>query len=137
MKEAGYNIQPWHTPFPIWNQSVVPYTIVAVVSLPAYRFLKSQVRWSGIFISSDHELLIDKFRLRLKKVGTTIRPFTYDLNQIPYNYTVEVTNSFKGLDLIDRVPEELWLEVHEIVQEAVIKTIPKKKKCKKAKWLSE
>ena len=67
----------------------------------------------------------------------TTRPFRYDLNQIPYNYTVEVTNRFKGLDLIDRVPEELWTEVHDIVQEAVIKTIPKKKKCKKAKWLSD
>ena len=63
-------------------------------------------------------------------------PFRYDLNQIPYYYIVEVTNRFKGLDLIDRVPEELWTEVHDIVQEAVIKTIPKKKKCKKAKWLS-
>ena len=84
---------------------------------------------------SDHELLIAKFRLKLKKVGKTTRPFIYDLNQIPYNYTVEVTDRFKGLDLIDRVPEELWTEVHDIVQEAVIKTIPKKKKCKKAKWL--
>ena len=76
-------------------------------------------------------------QLKLKKVGETTRPFRYDLNQIPYNYTVEVTKRFKGLDLIDRVPEELWTEVHDIVQEAVIKTIPKKKKCKKAKWLSE
>ena len=67
----------------------------------------------------------------------TTRPFRYDLNQIPYNYTVEVTNRFKGLDLIDRVPEELWMEVRDTVQEAGIKTIPKKKKCKKAKWLSE
>ena len=73
----------------------------------------------------------------MKKVGKTTRPFRYDLNQIPYGYTVAVTNRFKGLDLIDRVPEELWTEVHDIVQEAVIKTIPKKKKCKKAKWLSE
>jgi len=73
----------------------------------------------------------------LKKVRKTTRPFRYDLNQIPYNYTVKVTNRFKGLDLIDRVPEELWMEVRDIVQEAVIKTIPKKKKCKKAKWLSE
>ena len=72
----------------------------------------------------------------MKNVGTTIRPFRYDLNQIPYDYTVEVTNRFKGLDLIDRVPEELWTEVCDIVQEAVIKTIPKKKKCKKAKCLS-
>ena len=73
----------------------------------------------------------------MKKVGETTRTFRYDLNQIPYDYTVEVRNRFKGLDLIDRVPEELWMEVHDIVQEAVIKTIPKKKKCKKAKWLSE
>ena len=73
----------------------------------------------------------------MKKVGETIRPFRYDLRQIPYDYTVEVTNRFKGLDLIVRVPEELWTEVHDIVQEAVIKTIPKKMKCKKAKWLSE
>ena len=73
----------------------------------------------------------------MKKVGKTTRPFRYDLNQIPYNYTVAVTNRFKGLDLIDRVPEELWMEVHDIVQKAVIEIIPKKKKCKKAKWLSE
>ena len=73
----------------------------------------------------------------MKKVGRTTRPFRYDLNQIPYYYTVEVTNRFKGLDLIHRVPEELWTEVRDTVQEAVIKTIPKKKKCNKAKWLSE
>ena len=73
----------------------------------------------------------------MKKVGKITRPFRYDLNQIPYDYTVEVTNRFKGLDLIDRVPEELWMEVCDIVQEAGIKTMPKKKKCKKAKWLSE
>ena len=75
-------------------------------------------------------LLIAKFRLKLKKVGKTTRPFRYDLNQIPYDFTVEVTNRFKGLDLIDRVPDELWTEVHDIVQETGIKTIPKKKKCK-------
>ena len=73
----------------------------------------------------------------MKEVGKTTRPFTYDINQIPYDYTVEMTNRFKGLDLIDRVSEEVWAEVHDIAQEAVIKTIPKKKKCKKAKWLSE
>ena len=73
----------------------------------------------------------------MKKVGKTTRPFRYDLNQIPNYSTVEVTNRFKGLDLIDRVPEKLWKMVHDIVQEAVIKTISKKKKCKKAKWLSE
>ena len=71
------------------------------------------------------------------KVGKTTRPFRYDLNQIPYDYTVEVRNRFKRLDLLDRVPEELWTEVHDIVQEAGVKTIPKKKKCNKAKWLSE
>ena len=70
-------------------------------------------------------------------VVNSSRPFRYDINQILYGYTVEVTNRFKGLDLIDRVPEELWTEVHNIVQEAMVKTIPKKKKCKKAKWLSE
>ena len=91
----------------------------------------------GADCGSDHELFIAKFRLKLKKVGKTTRPFRSDLNQIPYNYTVEVRNRFKGLDLIDRVPEELWMEVHDIVQEAGIKTILKKKKCKKAKWLSE
>ena len=73
----------------------------------------------------------------MKKVGKTTRPFRYDLNQIPYDYTVDLRNIFKGLDLIDRVPDELWTEVRNIVQEAVIKIIPKKKKCKKAKWLSE
>ena len=73
----------------------------------------------------------------MKKAQKTTRPFRYDLNQIPYSYTVEVTNRFKGLDLIDRVPEELWTEVRDIVQKVVIKTIPKKKKCKKVKWLSE
>ena len=78
---------------------------------------------------SDHELLI-KWRLKWKKVRKTTRPFRYDLNQIPYDYTVEVTNRFKGLDLRDRVPEELWMEVRDIVQEAGIKTIPKKNKCK-------
>ena len=72
----------------------------------------------------------------MKKVGKTTKPFTYDLNQIPYDYTVEVRNRFKGLDLIDRVPDELWNEVHDIVQETGIKTIPMEKKCKKEKWLS-
>ena len=71
----------------------------------------------------------------MKKVGKTTRPFRYDLNQIPYDYTVEVRNRFKGLDLIDRVPDELWTELHDIVQETGIKTIPMEKKCKKAKWL--
>ena len=91
----------------------------------------------GADCGSDHELLIAKFRLKLKKVGKTTRPFRYDLNQIPYNYTMEVTNRFKGLDLIDRMPEERWTEAHDIVQEAVIKTIPKKMKFNKAKSLLE
>ena len=83
------------------------------------------------------ELLIAESRLELKKVGKTTIPFRYDLNQISYDYRVEVRNRFKGLDLIDRVPEELWTEVRDIVQEAGIKTISKKKKCKKAQWLPE
>ena len=86
---------------------------------------------------SDHELLIAKFRLKLKKVGKPTRAFWYDLNQIPYDYTVEVRNRFKGLDLIDRVPDELWPEIHDVVQETGIKTIPMEKKCKTAKWLSQ
>ena len=73
----------------------------------------------------------------MKKVGKSTRPFRYDLNQIPYDYTVEVSNRVKGLDLIDRVPDELWMEVHDIVQETGINTIPMEKKCKNAKWLSE
>ena len=82
---------------------------------------------------SENELLIAKFRLILKKVRKTTRPFRYGLNQIPYDYTVEVTNRSKKLDLIYRVPGELWTKVHNTVQEAVIKTIPERKKCKKAK----
>ena len=74
--------------------------------------------------------------MKLKEVGKTTRPFRYDINQIPYDYTVEVRNRFKGLDLIDRVPDELWMEIRDTVQETGIKTISKKKKCKKAKWLS-
>ena len=90
----------------------------------------------GAVCGSDHELLIAKFRLKLKKIGKTSRPCRYDLNQIPYDYTVEVRNRFKGLDLIDRVPDELWNEVRDIVQETGIKTIPMEKRCKKAQWLS-
>ena len=85
----------------------------------------------GADYGSDHEHLIAKFRLNLKKVEKTTRPFRYDLNQIPYDYSVEVRNRFKGLDLIDRVPDELWIEGRDIIQETGIKTIPKKKKCKK------
>ena len=91
----------------------------------------------GANCGSDHELLIAKFRLELKKVGKTTRPLRYDLNQISYDYTVEVTNRFKGLDLVDRVPDKLWTEAHDIVQEIGIKTISRKKECKKATWLSE
>ena len=90
----------------------------------------------GADCGSDHELLIAKLKLKLKKVGKITRPFRYDLHQIPYDYIVEVRNRFKGLDLIGKVPDELWTEVCDIVQETGIKTIPKKKKCKKAKWLS-
>ena len=89
----------------------------------------------GADYGSDHELLISKFRFKLKKVEKTTRPFRYDLNQIPYDYTVEVRNRLKKLDLIDRLPDELWMEIHDIVQETGIKTIPKEKKCKKARWL--
>ena len=85
----------------------------------------------GADCGSDHELLIAKFRLKLKKVGKITRPFRYDLNQIPYDYTVEVRNRFKGLDLRDRVPEELWMGVRDIVQKTGIKTIAKKKNAKK------
>ena len=91
----------------------------------------------GAECGSDYQFIFAKFRLKLKKVEKTTRSFRYDLNQIPYDHTEKVRNRFKGLDLIDRVPEELWTEVHDIVQETGIKTIPKKKKCKKAKWLSE
>ena len=99
-----------------------------------YRVSKTR---PGADCGSDHEPLGEKFRLKLKKVGKTTRPFRYDLNQISYDYRVEEMNRFKGLDLVDIVPEELWMKVQNIVQEAMTKTIPKKKKCKKAKWLSE
>ena len=97
-----------------------------------YRVSKNK---TGSHCGSDHELLIAKFRLKLKKVGKTTRWFKYDFNQIPYNYTVEVTNRFKGLDLIDKMPEELQTEVCYIIQEAGINTIPKDKKCTKEKMV--
>ena len=97
--------------------------------------LQSAKTRPGADCGSDNELLIENFSLKLKKAWKTTRPFRFDLNQIPYDYTVEVRNKFKGLDLIDRVPDELWTEVHDIVQETGIKTIPMEKKCKKAKWL--
>ena len=86
----------------------------------------------GTDCDSDHELFITKFRLKFKKVGKTSRPFKYDLNQIPYDYTVDVRNRFKGLDLIDRVPDELWMD-SDIVQQTGIKTIPMEQKCKNTK----
>ena len=86
---------------------------------------------------TDHDLLTAKFRLKLNQVGKNTRPFKYDLNYLPYDYTVEVRNRFKGPDMIDRVPDELWTEVHDIIQEAGIKNIPKENKCKMAKCLSE
>ena len=92
--------------------------------------LYSQQKQYQELTGSDHELLIAKFRLKLKRVGITTRPFRYDLSQIPYDYTVEVINRFKILELM---PDELWTEVHDIVQETGIKTIPMEKKCKKAK----
>ena len=91
----------------------------------------------GADCGSDHQLLIAKFRLKLRKLGKTTRPFRYDLNQIPYDYTVEVMNRLKRSDQADRVPEELWTKVCTIVQEVVTKIIPKKNKCKMTKWLSE
>ena len=99
------------------------------------RSIQSAKTGPGTDCGTDNELLIAKFRLKLKKVGETTRPFRYDLNQIPYDYTVEVSNRSKGLDLIDRVPEELWMEVGNIVPKVMNKTIPKEKKCKKAKMV--
>ena len=90
----------------------------------------------GAECDSDQKIFIAKFRLKLKKIEKTTRPFRYYLNQIPYDYIVKGRNRFKGLDLIDRVPDELWMEVHDMVQETGIKTIPMEKKCKKVEWLS-
>ena len=136
-----------------FGTSLLFHVWLQLLLLDLHRFLRRQVRWPGIPISLRifqfvvihtvksfgvvYELLIAKFRLKLKKVGKTTRQFRYVLNQIPYDYTVQVTNRLKGLDLIDRVPGELWTEVCDIVQETGIKTIPKKKKCKKSIWLSE
>ena len=96
--------------------------------------MKNEEKFSTEKQIADSKFL--QFRLKLKKVGKTTRPFRYELKQIPYGYTVEVRNRFKGLDLTERVPDELWTEFHDIVQETGIKTIPMEKKCKKAKWLS-
>ena len=121
------DITRWETSKSDWLCSLQPKTE------KLYTVSKNKT-WS---CDSDHELFIAKFRLKLKKAGKTTRSVKYDINQIPYDYTVEVTNRFKGLYLIDILPEELWTEVRNTVQKAVIKTIPKKKKCMKAKWLSE
>ena len=116
------------------NTEIINYILCSLRWRSSIQSAKTRL---GVDCGSDHELLIAKFRLKLKKVGKTTRPFRYDLNQIPHDYTVEVRNRFKGLDLIDRVPDELWTKVHDIVQETGSKSIPKRKKCKKEKWLSE
>ena len=108
---------------------------LSVVSTSAHPLQLAKIR-AGAGCGSDYELLIAIFRLKLKESRGT-RPFRYDLHQIPYDYTLEMMNRFKGLDMVDRGPEELWTEVHNVVQEVVTKMILKKKKCKKAKWLSE
>ena len=132
-RHSTFGLYTWTSPNgQYWNQ--IDYILCSQRWTSSIESAKTR---PGADCGSDHELLIVKFRLKLKKVGKTTRPFRYDLNQIPYDYTVEVRNRFKGLDLIDRVPKELWMEVHDIVQDAEIKTIAKKKKCKKAKWLSE
>ena len=126
------DIKRWSTPKSDWLYSLQPKMEKLYTKL--YTKSKNMTRsWFG----SDHELLIAIFRLTLNKVRKTTRSFRYDLNQIPNDYTVKVRNRFKELDLIDRVPDELWSEVCDIVQETWIKTIPKTKKCKQAKWLSE
>ena len=94
-------------------------------------YIVSKKTRPGADCASNHQLLTAKFRLKLKKLGKTTRPFRYDLNKIPYGYTVEVRNRFEGFDLIDRVPKELLMEVCDIIQEAVIKTVPKQNKCKR------
>ena len=119
----GFPRQEYWSGLPCPPPGVLPY--------PGIEPIQSAKTRPGADSGSDHGLVIAKFRLKLKKVGKNTRPFRYDPNQIPCNYTVNMTNRFKGLDLIDRVSEELWTEVRDIVQEAVIKTIPKKKKHKR------
>ena len=138
----------------VWNSSTgipSPPLALRVVMLPkAYLTSHSRISgswwvitpswWSGswrLFLYSSSVYSCHLFRVKLKKVEKTTRPFRYDLNQIPYDYTVEVRNSFKGLDLIDRVPDEVWMDVHDIVQETGIKTMLMQKKCNKGKWMSE
>ena len=115
-----------------WNQ--IDYILCSWRWIRSIQSAKTRL---GADCGSKLELLTAKFRLKLKEVGKTTRPFRYDLNQIPYDYTVEVTNRFKWLTLVDRVSKELWMEIRDTVQEVVITTIPKKKKYKKEKWLSE
>ena len=110
--------------------------IIFFAAKDAEALYSQQKQHQELTVAQTMNSLLPKFRLKLKKVGKTTKPFRYDLNQIPYDYTVEVRNRFKGLDLIDRVPDELWNEVWNIVQETGIKTIPMEKKCTKAKWLS-
>ena len=121
---------PGSSIFGIFQARVLEWGAIAFSRRSSVQSTKTR---PGADCGSDHELLIVKFRLKLKKVGKTTRPFRYDLNQIPYDYTVEVRNRFKGLDLIDRGPDELWTEVRDIVHYTGIKTIPIEKKCRKAK----
>ena len=116
------------------NQNQIDYILCSQEGKVPYSQEKTR---QGADCDSDHELLIANFRFQMQKVGETTRLFRYDLNQIHYDYTVEVRNRLKGLDLIDRVPDELWTEVCDIVQKTGSKTIHKKKKMNKAKWLSE
>ena len=108
----------------------IDYILCSQIWRSAYTVTKTR---PGADCGSDYELLFAKLRFKLKKVGENTRPFRFDLNQIPYDYTVEVRNRFKGLDLIDRVPDDLWMEVYDIVQETGIKSIPKKKEMQKSK----
>ena len=129
-QDFKYDITSMGSPI---HQYAIHYTLLYITSMGS-PIVSAKTRL-GADCGSDHEVLIAKFRFKLKKVGKTTRPFRYDLNQIPYDYTVEVSNRFKGLDLIDRVPDELWTEVRDIAQE-MDQDHPMEKKCKKAKWLS-
>ena len=124
-KTLHVDITRWSTPKSDWLYSLQP-------KLGKLLYSQQKQDWE-LTVAQIMNSFIAKFRLKLKKVGKTTRPFRYELNQIPYDYTVEVRNRFKGLDLIDRMPDELWMDICDIVQETRIKTIPKKKKCKKAK----
>ena len=117
-------LYPWTSPHG-QHQNQIDYILCSQRWRSSIQSTKTR---PGTECGSDHELLITKFRLKLKKAGKIARPFRYDLNQIPYDYTVEVTDRFQGLDLIDRVPEELWMEVHDTVQETGSKTIPAQEK---------